>query len=476
MGPWFRYVLIASLIIFAIDDVAAQDNGVVFQDRFTSPPGIEVRVNITGGGDATPLTQFVSDGAGAVIRFLPNEGHGLTSASGCSGAVQDNLYVISSVTVACTIELTFAPNEYTITFESSGGSPVAAITQDFGTHIDPPDDPTKEGYGFLGWSPPIPSTMAAQNVTLTAQWQAFYLSENGVTIHCPNAEIGETGVIKGVTYTKRTQAEITVTNAQTTCTSGITNLSNTFDIESDPEAEYFNADISHWDTSAVINMGYLFNGASSFNQDIGHWDTSSVTNMSYLFSGASSFNKNIGGWETGSVIGMVATFKDASSFNQNIGDWNTTSVISMTGMFSGAQSFNQDISSWDTSSVQSMSEMFLGASAFNQPIGTWKTGTVWFMDYMFHQAGEFNQDIGNWDTSGVFGMSFMFSQATSFNQDIGRWDTGNVTNMNDMFVFASSFNQDLSSWCVAKIFQEPDFFRFGATAWTEPKPNWGSCP
>ena len=62
-------------------------------------------------------------------------------------------------------------NQYTITFDSNGGSAVAPITQDYGTTITAPADPTREGYTFTGWSEEIPSTMPAESITVTAQWR-----------------------------------------------------------------------------------------------------------------------------------------------------------------------------------------------------------------------------------------------------------------------------------------------------------------
>ena len=62
-------------------------------------------------------------------------------------------------------------NQYTITFDTNGGSEIAPITQDYGTKITAPADPTREGYTFIGWDKAIPTTMPAENITVTAQWK-----------------------------------------------------------------------------------------------------------------------------------------------------------------------------------------------------------------------------------------------------------------------------------------------------------------
>ena len=72
---------------------------------------------------------------------------------------------------ALTLYPVWNTNKYTITFDTNGGSEIAPITQDYGTNITAPADPTREGYTFIGWDKEIPTTMPAENITLKAKWK-----------------------------------------------------------------------------------------------------------------------------------------------------------------------------------------------------------------------------------------------------------------------------------------------------------------
>ena len=62
-------------------------------------------------------------------------------------------------------------NQYTITVKPENGKADITITQDYGTAITAPADPTREGYTFTGWDTEIPKTMPAENITLKAKWK-----------------------------------------------------------------------------------------------------------------------------------------------------------------------------------------------------------------------------------------------------------------------------------------------------------------
>lgn len=62
-------------------------------------------------------------------------------------------------------------NQYTITVKPENGKADITITQDYGTAITAPADPTREGYTFIGWDTEIPATMPAENITLKAKWK-----------------------------------------------------------------------------------------------------------------------------------------------------------------------------------------------------------------------------------------------------------------------------------------------------------------
>ena len=192
----------------------------------------------------------------------------------------------------------------------------------------------------------------------------FYLDENGVTIHCENAFVGQTGEVNGVTYTAVDDNALFAMDPETddytkVCTSHVLSTIGLFN-----NVPTFNQDIGSWDTSNVTHMEGMFSEATSFNQDIGNWNTGNVVDMGHMFYKATAFNQDIGKWNTSSATDMGFMFQDAASFNKNLEDWDTKNVTLMGGMFYGASKFNQELQGWCVSNIPSRPEYFDTDSAF----------------------------------------------------------------------------------------------------------------
>ena len=82
----------------------------------------------------------------------------------------------------CTLYAQWKINQYTITFDTAGGSKIDSITQDYGTAITAPANPTREGYTFISWDKKIPATMPAEDITITAQWKDIEKPTGGIRV------------------------------------------------------------------------------------------------------------------------------------------------------------------------------------------------------------------------------------------------------------------------------------------------------
>lgn len=121
-----------------------------------------ISFDTSGGSVVSPITQ---DFGSTVVKPLDPIKVGYTF-TGWEPEIPDT---IPSSNI--TIKAKWSVNKYTITFDTDGGSEVLPIIQDYGSTVMAPISPTKVGYSFIGWDNPIPSTMPAYNMLIKALWK-----------------------------------------------------------------------------------------------------------------------------------------------------------------------------------------------------------------------------------------------------------------------------------------------------------------
>ena len=153
------------------------------------------------GGEATSYTlTFDTNGGSAIAPITQDYGTAITAPAdptktGYTFAGWTPAIPATMPAENMTIKAKWTVNQYTLTFDTNGGSTIAPITQDYGTAITAPADPTKTGYTFAGWTPAIPTTMPAENLTVTAQWRYNGGGSSGYSYYTTKAAAGTGGSI-----------------------------------------------------------------------------------------------------------------------------------------------------------------------------------------------------------------------------------------------------------------------------------------
>ena len=105
-----------------------------------------------------------------------------------------------------------------------------------GETITPPADPSREGYTFAGWSPEVPNTMPAEDVTYTAQWTLAeytinYKNQDGSDFSGTHADGAPTTHTYGTETTLKSASKAGYTfggwHTDAACTNEVTSLGAT---------------------------------------------------------------------------------------------------------------------------------------------------------------------------------------------------------------------------------------------------------
>ena len=140
--------------------------------RITGAWDVTYQPGTNGSGNAVTDIKFYNDAL--TLRGALFTRTGYTQVGWATTDGGEKVYGLDDVYTkneALTLYPVWSTNKYTITFDTAGGSEIAPITQDYGTVITAPADPTREGYTFTGWDTEIPTTMPAENITLKARWK-----------------------------------------------------------------------------------------------------------------------------------------------------------------------------------------------------------------------------------------------------------------------------------------------------------------
>ena len=154
----------------------------------------------TGGGATSYTLTFDTNGGSAIAPITQDYGTAITAPAdptktGYTFAGWTPAIPATMPAENMTVKAKWTVNQYTLTFDTNGGSTIAPITQDYGTAITAPADPTKTGYTFAGWTPAIPTTMPAENLTVTAQWRYNGGGSSGYSYYTIKATAGAGGSI-----------------------------------------------------------------------------------------------------------------------------------------------------------------------------------------------------------------------------------------------------------------------------------------
>ena len=191
---------------------ATFDADATFEAQFANNTDTKYTVNVynmdtTGNYPATPDSTYQDAGetgstADITADAVAAEGFSLDSAkSTLTGTIAADGSLVLSIY--------YSRNQYTITYANTDLEP---DTYYYGATVSA-RTPEKAGYAFQGWEEEVPSTMPAQNITLTAKWNenpADY-TDYDIAVAAANAKKAEANYDKTYTEASRKALDAALT-------------------------------------------------------------------------------------------------------------------------------------------------------------------------------------------------------------------------------------------------------------------------
>lgn len=366
-----------------------------------------------------------------------------------------------------TIIFIYTPIEYTINYVLNGGTVATAnpTTYTIETETFTLNNPTREGYDFIGWTGSngtTPSTSVSVekgstgNKEFTANWEAIpilrswtYDSEDDFHNSAYRSKITTAELVDKATVpdnaigpwdvsaynNNSVQAWLVQTATDDESTTNVDETAYHLTIAGNGYGKVFaNPDSS--------NAFYNFENMSTFT-GLNILDTVNTEYMDYMFAGCEK------------VTGL------------DVANWNTEKVKSLSYAFAWCQELpSLDVSNWKTPALEDMSGTFYDCWELESlNLEGWDVADVKYMSLTFGTDLKSSLttigDVSQWNTSNVETMALMFYDCYSLlSVDVSQWNVANVTDMESMFYGCNSLTVlDVSRWNVSKVECMSEMFR-----------------
>jgi len=291
-----------------IKNLTTTDGATVTLYAQWTPNQVEYKINYwlqnVGGGSELNNTNFTKQEtdtvtktatADSTITVAPEKDYtGFTTPANAT-----NVIINADGTTA--VDFYYTRNSYTITFKD-GETTLSdlTITKQYGEAVTAPSAPSKDGYNFNVWSPAVPSNMPAENITISATWNAITYNitykDGDTTLNLTPATytIESTDILPTYSKTNYVFKGWKVTETVDGSTVWAMDAEFNADVETAVTNRYGNVTLTAiWDEAINYKVeDYKYGGTAYKMLRIQYKQTETNANLNYLFNEASMYYMN----------------------------------------------------------------------------------------------------------------------------------------------------------------------------------------